>query len=267
MQLDSKKRQRVKYCPCGKSNKDGKFVPYIEHERFGYCHSCGQTFYPDDITPIVSPKSKAPSYMDFNEVSRSLRWFMNTDFARGFLKISGYEKLQELQELYHLGGLKERVIFWQIDEQHRVRSGKKMAYDRATLRRKGIPRWMHPEEFNLEQCFFGQHLLSQFQGKTVAIVESEKTALLGAVFKPSYLWLACGGKSLLSADNLRAIKHRKVMLFPDLPGSNDLETPFELWSRIAALFPNVEVSEFLEKNREGLKKGDDIGDWLLKFAA
>ena len=24
-----KKRNRVKFCPCGKDNKDGKFVPYV----------------------------------------------------------------------------------------------------------------------------------------------------------------------------------------------------------------------------------------------
>jgi len=45
LQLD-KKRFRVKHCPCGKSNKDGKFVPYIGFETHGYCHSCGKTFMP-----------------------------------------------------------------------------------------------------------------------------------------------------------------------------------------------------------------------------
>ncbi|MBT4969895.1 MAG: hypothetical protein HOM80_12890, partial [Bacteroidetes bacterium] len=46
LELD-KKRFRVKNCPCGKSNKDGKFVPYIGYEDKGYCHSCGETFLPD----------------------------------------------------------------------------------------------------------------------------------------------------------------------------------------------------------------------------
>ena len=42
-----KRRQVVKHCPCGKSNKDGKFVPYIEYENKGYCHGCGETFLPE----------------------------------------------------------------------------------------------------------------------------------------------------------------------------------------------------------------------------
>ena len=32
-----KKRFRVKLCPCGKDNKDGKFVPYVGFENKGYC--------------------------------------------------------------------------------------------------------------------------------------------------------------------------------------------------------------------------------------
>ena len=46
LELD-KKRFRVKHCPCGKDNKDGKFVPYVGHENKGYCHSCGETFLPE----------------------------------------------------------------------------------------------------------------------------------------------------------------------------------------------------------------------------
>ena len=46
MELDSKNRNKVKYCPCNKSNKDGKFVPFKDHTRFGYCHSCEKSFSP-----------------------------------------------------------------------------------------------------------------------------------------------------------------------------------------------------------------------------
>lgn len=37
----NKKRYQVKQCPCGKNNKDGKFVPFKGFEDRGYCHSCG----------------------------------------------------------------------------------------------------------------------------------------------------------------------------------------------------------------------------------
>lgn len=41
-----KKRRRVKQCPCGKSNKDGKFIAYIGYDDKGFCHACGETFLP-----------------------------------------------------------------------------------------------------------------------------------------------------------------------------------------------------------------------------
>lgn len=47
--LDSKNRNRVKKCPfCGKSNYDGKFVPYVGHTRFGVCYSCGRDEKPSE---------------------------------------------------------------------------------------------------------------------------------------------------------------------------------------------------------------------------
>lgn len=46
MEFDAN-RGRVKYCPCNKSNHDGKFAPFKGCEVHGYCHSCGKTFLPD----------------------------------------------------------------------------------------------------------------------------------------------------------------------------------------------------------------------------
>jgi len=40
-------------------------------------------------------------------------------------------------------------------------------------------------------CLFGEHLLES--GKTVCIVESEKTAVIASFFYPQYCWLATGG--------------------------------------------------------------------------
>ena len=78
LKLD-KKRSRVKQCPCGKSNKDGKFAPYEGFEDKGYCHSCQQTFLPsnsDAGNPIVryvsNTPAKAPSFIPFDLFKRSL---------------------------------------------------------------------------------------------------------------------------------------------------------------------------------------------------
>ena len=45
------------------------------------------------------------------------------------------------------------------------------------------------------RCLFGEHLLTRYPERIVALVEAEKTALIGAGFIPEYNWLATGGRS------------------------------------------------------------------------
>ena len=54
-----------------------------------------------------------------------------------------------------------------------------------------------PENWELTKCLFGEHLLSAIdeKQKTVALVESEKTAIIASSIMPKYIWLATGGKS------------------------------------------------------------------------
>lgn len=73
------------------------------------------------------------------------------------------------------------TIFWQIDQQQKVHTGKIMLYDYHTGHRVKDPFnhivWVHKSEntknFHLKQCLFGLHLLRP-DTKIVAIVEAEK---------------------------------------------------------------------------------------------
>lgn len=73
------------------------------------------------------------------------------------------------------------TIFWQIDQQQKVHTGKIMLYDYHTGHRVKDPfnhiAWVHKSEntknFHLKQCLFGLHLLRP-DTKIVAIVEAEK---------------------------------------------------------------------------------------------
>ena len=47
----------------------------------------------------------------------------------------------------------------------------------------------------MTQCLFGEHLLTRYPERIVALVEAEKTAVIGAGFIPEYVWLATGGRS------------------------------------------------------------------------
>ena len=74
-----------------------------------------------------------------------------------------------------------------------------------------------PASWNLTQCLFGEHLLKEHPEKPVALVESEKTAVICAGIMPKYVWLATGGKSCVN-DRLLVLSGHKVVAFPDVDG-------------------------------------------------
>lgn len=123
-----------------------------------------------------------------------------------------------------------------------------------------------PMEFNLVQCLFGEHLLSVYPDseKTVALVESEKTALIGAMAHPKMLWLATGGISQTSTNKMAILKGREVIAFPDLGGG------FEAWSKMADKLQvdgvTVKVSPYLERiaTDDQRDRKEDIGDFIIR---
>jgi len=50
-------------------------------------------------------------------------------------------------------------------------------------------------KWRVTQCLFGEHLLQDKVNANVALVESEKTAVICFRLLPEYIWLATSGKS------------------------------------------------------------------------
>ena len=126
---------------------------------------------------------------------------------------------------------------------------------------------MHTElrlpDFNLCQCFFGEHLLVRYSDKTVFIVESEKTALIAAHFMPDGLWLATGGKNgCFNEKAVRVLAHRDAVLMPDLGATEQWK---QKTSMLANVCRSVSVSTVLEDmaTDEQRARGLDIADFLL----
>ena len=179
-------------------------------------------------------------------------------------------------ELYRVGTANHwqgSTVFWQTDANGRVRTGKIMLYNPATGRRVKEPHnhitWahsiLHKEGFNLKQCFFGEHLLPTDNTKPVAIVESEKSALIAGSYLPQYLWIASGGKNgCFREENLGVLKGRNVVLFPDLGATNDWSARISTMERMGI---TVKIFDYLEKNAtpEQQKNGFDISDFLLEM--
>ena len=183
--------------------------------------------------------------------------------------------ISRLGELYAIGATKDmEIIYWQIDINGKVRTGKIMKYgeDGHRIKNGNGVNWIHAkmkkdgllsDDWELTQCLFGEHLLnlSKNKDKVVAIVESEKSALIGAACFPQYVWLATGGKSQLSIDKMKVLSGRTVIMFPDADG-------FKEWTEKAKEFTfcKVTVSDVLEKNATDEEKANkiDISDWLIK---
>ena len=171
----------------------------------------------------------------------------------------------------------QAIIFLQIDQDNQCRTGKIMQYNPATGHRIKDPdkpgriNWLHsilkrrkqlPSDWQLTQCLFGEHLLPQHPNKTVALVESEKTAIICAALMPQYLWLATGGKSGLTSERLNSLKGRKIIVFPDIDAFKD-------WQQKTFTFPHLDIriSRLLEDNATPADRAAhiDLADWILKY--
>lgn len=272
-----KKRFRIKHCPCGKSNKDGKFTPFKGYDDKGYCHSCSKTFLPElqkKENMKFEPDVKQVSLISFDLVEKSLK--ASNNFLIYLNSLFGKETAEQLKNRYKIGSSKHwngATVFWQIDHLGKVRTGKIMQYDATTGKRVKEPysliQWVHTalnlKDYNLSQCLYGLHLIAEngSQNKPIAIVESEKTAIIASIFFPKYIWLATGGKEGLTAERLQPLAGRKVILFPDLNG-------FDLWKEKAKHLINISditVSDYLQKivSESEVKQGYDLADYLTNL--
>lgn len=287
-------------CPeCGEKT----FTPYVDDEgevtfppTVGICdriNSCGYHCPPreyfqqnSECKPKVSvrprePKEEAPTlptlYLpDFLLEDTMQQYERNTLFQ--FLStVMGETKCLELFRLYNVGTSKAMggsTVFWQVDIQGRIRTGKVMRYAPNGHRAKdGMPsmNWVHrltkeePKGVKFEQCFFGEHLLNKYPEKTVIIVESEKSALVAAYALPDFLWLASGGcDGCLNAKASQALAGRKVKLMPDLDMMDKWRKKAEMLREICE---SVEVMTTLEDNatEEQRQRGCDIADFILEM--
>jgi hypothetical protein len=300
--LEPYKGMNTRYhCPsCQQKNKT--FSLYIDtgtgehiHPTVGRCNresNCGHHYTPkqyfkDNNISFDTPPPKAyksrpipqqPKPFSFISVevfkaSLNPTAFETNHFVQFLIELFGVEVASGLVSRYFIATSKHwdgATVFWQIDTQGKVRTGKIMLYNPITGKRvKNLQLpvyWVHKAlkqpEFELRQCLFGEHLLID-KTKPVAIVESEKTAVIASVYLPQFIWVAVGSLTNLSAEKCSILKGRIVTLFPDLNG-------FDKWSNKAKELSHLaifSVSNLLERkaSEEERKQGSDLADYLMKF--
>jgi hypothetical protein len=225
--------------------------------------------------PTLKPKVKLkPNFIDTGIMNRSNESKQKNYFIDFLSNIWDYEIAYYLAKEYNIGTSKlwqGATVFWQVDKNNNVRSGKIMLYNASNGKRVKEPynhiNWVHKalkiDNFNLEQCYFGEHLLNKDKSKPIAIVESEKTAIISSIYLPEFIWLACGSLNNLNEVKTRCLKGRNVVLFPDL-------NCFELWNnkipkltKLATFRTSTLLRDKATLNEK--EQGLDIADYLLKI--
>lgn len=270
---------------CPRCNKQ-TFVKYIDNingyyldDEFGRCDretNCAFHNPPKNqkIGIFVNHKPKPKSHPSFHSLEILEKSFSDNgenNFIEFLKTLFTDEQVREVVSKYFIGTSKRykgATIFWQIDNAENVHAGKILQYIAVTGKRaktqdgKAMINWVHSinkkKEFNLEQCLFGLHLINETNQKTIAIVESEKTAVIMSVFKPEYVWLATGSKQGFKQSMLEPIKQFKIVAFPD-------KSEYEDWNQRAIELNikgfKISVSDWIEKT--DLDTGSDMADVFI----
>ena len=263
-------------CPnCGFK---GKFVPYLNTDnqivdgtKYGRCeriNTCGYILYPEKTGDSeqyergknkVLPPIETPSYIPPELVESTLCKFETNIFFLWLVKIFGDEVAKLLQVRYNIGTAKGGgTIFWQQDKAGNYRTGKVMYYTTNGKRDKNHNSWyLHnkvSENYVLKQVFFGEHLITT--GSSIALCESEKTAIVMSVFNPELIWLAAGGSEMLNAYRLTRIPSLSIV-YPD-NGMRDKWT-----AKTNFLNPLIDNSVDAAVVSGELPAGSDILDLML----
>lgn len=217
------------------------------------------------------PQKPRVTFIPIEFLNKTLAKYEDNNFVKFLICLFGIEVAKQLIEKYFIGTSNHwpgATVFWQVDINGNIRTGKIMLYSPSTGSRLKKPfnhiQWVHKviksPDFNLNQCLFGEHLLFK-NVKPVIIVESEKTAIISSVYWPDYIWLATGGKNNFNSNICKVLKGQKGAIYPDIGAFND-------WSKIAQEIPelvNFKVSDFLELNGDNyqLGAGDDFADYFV----
>jgi hypothetical protein len=244
---------------------------YFQDNNISFDTPQPKAYKPQPVAPQPKPVSFIP--VDVFKASLNPTAFETNYFVQFLINLFGVEVASQLVSRYFIATSKHwngATVLWQIDTQGKVRTGKIMLYSPTTGKRVKEPfshiNWVHKAlkqpEFELRQCLFGEHLLIE-KTKPVAIVESEKTAVIASVYLPQFVWVAVGSLTNLNAEKCSILKGRTVTLFPDLNG-------FEKWSSKAKELSHLAiftVSDLLERKATEAerKQGFDLADYLIKY--
>lgn len=238
---------------CDKSNKDGKFINYRDlPDYYGYCHSCGiaslpPTIYVNEegeefiwdkslnkyatnnilnsvanmVANSVATSSIPQKFITEDEIWQCYHTLPENNLLQYLRRNYDNKKVEDAKEVYLLSTSENGgSMFWNVNKMLQIQK-LKIAYYDENGRRKNQFKVPYKNEDGYHPCLFGEHILSYdcHQNSTVILVESEKTAIIGYILLPQYVWLAYGGCNGLTNDKIQVLKGFSVLLVPDISGN------------------------------------------------
>jgi len=292
---------------CGKwvTPKDTGYAKAVWEQEQGNRSEIPNNWKPQrkKVTPQPTPE---PVFFDFETFKQTLqpkRYEKNT-FIRNLLYREQFpfevDEVTKVIQLYRLGTVANgyragAITFPFIDIKGNVRAIQVKQFDGQNhstgtpipLNRiiegyhrknnKPLPEWLeaYNKNENTFSCLFGEHLLSKYPNKPVALVEAPKTAIYCWLYFnkskfPIYkdrIWLAVGAKGWLNEHKAKVLKGRFVYVLPDL--SKDGST-FKEWEtkvkEYESRLPGTRfiMDDILERygTPEQREQGADIADVL-----
>ena len=203
----------------------------------------------------------------------------DNSLCRCLMQLFHPEAVEWLTEAYRLGsyamnGHEDCTVFPSIDMKGRVCNLKVQHYDtdpqspRFAHSDKGSCFWLGaiwaksgrlPKDAVFRSaCLFGEHLLAGWPNSTVALVESPKNALFGAMAYPELTWVATGNKTNLKREVLLPLRGRDVVVFPDADAVEEWTQSLHDMADVA----NFTVSDFCRRVAPADQPKYDIADYL-----
>ena len=233
-------------------------------------------------TPKIQPKQEPKPKIDFIDIPVLTPYRQRLEqstLIQSLIRLVPEKKKRiiEVAQAYGIGADDNGwTIYPQFDYNCRLRTAKSMAYDNRGHRVKSDDKtveydriaWLHryligegllPEDFHLQQCMGGEHLLEQRPDATVAVVEAEKTAFVAAsLWRGEYVWVSVGSDGNLTPRMCQALRGRNVLLFPDA-------NAVDLWlvkMKALTFTGSVKMVEWYTNEPQGSKR--DIADVILE---
>ncbi len=261
-------------CPsCGKNT----LVPYINSisgevmPDYGLCdrkNSCGFSCYPESEAtnnPVKREDTPPPirNFVHPDIVKQTMRYYETNTLYNYLITIFGYDQVKKVFNIYCVGtGKYSATIFWYMNIGRKFYNGKKITYKTDGHRNKNfVPFYLFKAAEGYGQCFFGEHLLSFDEDRSMIVnmVESEKSAIIGSICEPKFIWLACGGANGLTEEKIKVLKGRVVNLFPDCDTAGR-----EAYGKKVPIMNKAGINTSLCDLNKSLDDGSDYADLQIK---